>query len=326
MKSLLTRRPLLAELTGISEGRLNSFATHLRAYLSGVPSDNDSSEIHYPQSSSTCEYNSNFPQSSYKEGPPESSSSGKIAPEGNVVCVDSLSFASANSVDPSNSTFFQKDKVPETNGIYPLTTLNFLEAFSKPAQLPLSIPNIQQFPSSFSPYYCWCPLVNSQLPTPSSESLLRLPPLSSLLSKPSLNFAELPPLDFPSFLPDSLFGLPTSQQVPTFTPLMCDPIIHIPVCSSGPYYLVSVGPTIPALNPNLMDPLLLNAEKSARETLRMLISGTKQPNPQLLEVVLPSVSVLIKQNVAAAATRVDSIDEKENLFYSGTSPFDAGME
>ncbi|KAL8552094.1 hypothetical protein ACS0TY_000958 [Phlomoides rotata] len=339
MKIWLITRPLLGELTGISEGRLNSFATHLRAYLSGstvdaggvlsasIPSDNDSfdsSEIHFPQSSFTCENNSFFPRSSSKDGPPESLSSGKIANEDNVLCADRFSFASTNSGDPSNSTFF-----PETNGIYPLAALDFLEAFGKPSQLPLSIPNIQ-VPSSFSPHYCLCPLVNSQLPIPKTESL-RLPPLSSLLSKSSLNLVEVPPLDFPSFLPDSLFRLPTSQQIPTFSPMMCDPIIHIPVinvCTSGPGYLVSAGTTISHLNPNLMDPLLLNGEsvveKSARETLRLLISGNNQPNPQLLEVVLPSV--LNKQNVAAAATSDDSIDEKEKLFYFGSSRFDAGME
>ncbi|KAL3650231.1 hypothetical protein CASFOL_006634 [Castilleja foliolosa] len=40
--------------------------------------------------------------------------------------------------------------------------------------------------------------------------------------------------------------LPTSQQLSTFTPLMCDPIVHIPVinvCSSGQGYS-HVNPTV----------------------------------------------------------------------------------
>ncbi|XP_057796790.1 uncharacterized protein LOC131012804 isoform X2 [Salvia miltiorrhiza] len=80
MIDLLIRKPSLAELTGISDGRLNFFATQLRAYLHGSvvskaqsigvlpsngPSDDDSfdsSELHYPQSSITCEKRSLFQQ------------------------------------------------------------------------------------------------------------------------------------------------------------------------------------------------------------------------------------------------------------------------
>ncbi|GMP73877.1 hypothetical protein CsSME_00031476 [Camellia sinensis var. sinensis] len=49
-----------------------------------------------------------------------------------------------------------------------------------------------------------------------------------------------PPLDFPTLLPEPLVRLPLSRssspQILPFTPLMCDPIVHIPVidvCSSG---------------------------------------------------------------------------------------------
>ncbi|KAK8654821.1 hypothetical protein V6N13_107419 [Hibiscus sabdariffa] len=75
---------------------------------------------------------------------------------------------------------------------------------------------------------------------------------SSSLLKPTLplDLADVPSLDFPAFLPEPLVRLPmaSSQQVPTFTPLICDPIVHIPVidvCSSGGQgYLVSAGPSL----------------------------------------------------------------------------------
>lgn len=61
-------------------------------------------------------------------------------------------------------------------------------------------------------------------------------------------------------------------------PIMCDPIVHIPVmdiCSSGQAYLVSAGPT--GMIPTGMPPLPVEneslVEKGARETLRLLISG-----------------------------------------------------
>ncbi|GKD69082.1 hypothetical protein Tco_1323172 [Tanacetum coccineum] len=101
--------------------------------------------------------------------------------------------------------------------------------------------------------------------------------------------------------------MPTSQQIPIFTPLMTDPIVHIPVmdvCSSGQAYLVSAGPamnvTIPPLHQALVSPLIKEtdsmAEKSARDTLRLLISGSSQ---------LPSVLANVdgKQNVLAAGSR-----------------------
>ncbi|KAK6135817.1 hypothetical protein DH2020_030425 [Rehmannia glutinosa] len=206
----------------------------------------------------------------------------------------------------------EKDKLPVANGINPFSTLNFVDAFGKSAELPFSAHKIQ-VPSSgqshFSPQYCWCPqyaLGNSQhLPVSSTESL-SLPLLSSLLSavrRPSsslltsitsLNLTEVPPIDFPSLLPEPLVRLQTLQNIPTFTPLMCDPIVHVPmfeVCSSGSGYLVSAGPTMsttfPPLNLKLVDPLLPNPEslleKSARETLRMLVSNDKQ-NVFALEV------------------------------------------
>ncbi|XP_042028971.1 uncharacterized protein LOC121775936 [Salvia splendens] len=368
LKDLLAQKPSLAELTGISESRLNSFVSHLRAYLAGSvahngqvsgmlsasPSDGsaDSSEHHNPHSLANCSKSSRVRQygsqgsktnliyqgclsprsSSFKEGLQKSLSDVRSAAreklrrrgENNVPFIDSLLEASTKSGDCS-----QKGKLAEVNGNGPLLSLNFLEVFGTSGELPLSGPETQvpsSSPSPFSPHYCWCPPVASTLqftqftkvPISSTES--SLPPLSSLLSssalvtsKPLLDLAELPPFDFPSFLPEPLVRLPSSQQIPTFTPLICDPIVHIPVidiCSSGQGYLVSAGPamstSIPPLNPNLVDPLLPNGEsmveKSARETLRMLINSSNQPNPRLLEV-WPSVlsSSIDSHNILAAA-------------------------
>ncbi|KAF9676902.1 hypothetical protein SADUNF_Sadunf08G0051700 [Salix dunnii] len=188
--------------------------------------------------------------------------------------------------------------------------------FLPPLQLHVS--HVMSSPP-LSPYYCWCPqgasTLQSSTPletsTSSAESSL-LPPLPPLLSasRPSnlsspilpLSLADFPSLDFPVLLPDPLVRLPisSSQQIPTFTPLMCDPIVHIPVidvCSSGQGYLVSAGPTIattiPPLHSKLVNPLIPNTadsllEKGARETLRLLISSTSQTNPQFMDF-LPSV-------------------------------------
>lgn len=78
--------------------------------------------------------------------------------------------------------------------------------------------------------------------------------------------------------------MPNSQAVPTFTPLICDPIVHIPVIdvfSAGQGYLVSAGPGVTTgIAPMLINPLMTETnsvlEESARETLRLLIrsSGT----------------------------------------------------
>ncbi|KAL0317107.1 UNVERIFIED_CONTAM: hypothetical protein Sangu_2125000 [Sesamum angustifolium] len=382
MKDLLMRKPSLAELSGISERRLNCFATNLRAYLAGStvtsvdasgvlssspPSDGsiDYSELHFPLSlfngqESSCFrtccsrgsktnliYQGNLcpESSSCKEGLLESLSSFSIAREKLrqradefVPLVDSLSLSSANRADLLRSNCFVKDELPDTNGIFPFATSNFLDSFSKSVEPPHAGQKMQQVPSGLShisPHYCWCPPVASMLQytlrnpqLPSSTESLSLPPLSSLLSaagpsslltsKPSPNLGEVPPLDFPSLLPEPLGRLPNSQQIPTFTPLICDPIVHIPVidvCSSGPGYLVSAGPArIPPVNSNLVDRRLPNAEctleQSARETLRMLIGSSNQPSSQLLEV-LPSV--------------LSSSDDKQNILVTGSRGLYSGI-
>lgn len=370
MKDLVVRKPSLAELTGISDSRLNCFASNLRAYLAGsvvtssqtIPSLSasedltDSSELRLPQSSFNCQKSSRVRQygsqgsktsliyqgslsprsSSFKEGLQKSLSSIRSAAareklrrrgEDYVSSIDGLPLASSKTTDTSCSNLFQKDTFPEINGTHTFAALDLLD-------LPVSVPEIPlSGPSPFTPHYCWCPPVASALhytngnpkllPISSTESF-SLPPLSSLLSssrtsslltsRPLLNLAEVPPLDFPGLLPEPLVRLPTSQQIPTFTPFICDPIVHIPVidvCSSGQGYLVSAGPAMSTLSTNLVDPMLPNAdsvlEKGARETLRMLISSSSsnQPNSQFLEV-FPSVfssGSNDMQNVLAAGSR-----------------------
>ncbi|XP_051122871.1 uncharacterized protein LOC127245835 [Andrographis paniculata] len=241
----------------------------------------------------------------------------------------------ASSIDTvSLNPLLQKEKLPKVNrATLSLATLNILDIIGKSRELPASSIQDIRSPSSLSPHYCWCPPVGSslqyaigkpqQLPVSSPDSL-SLPPLSSLLpsagpsalltSKPLLNLAEIPTVDFPDLPPEPLVLLSTSQQIPTFTPFICDPIVHIPiidVCSSGQAYFVSAGPAmstaIPPLNPkNLVDPLLPNTEsmveRGARETLRMLISSSNQQNSQLLDV-FPSVSSNDKGSVLVAGSR-----------------------
>ncbi|XVF24035.1 hypothetical protein REPUB_Repub13aG0091900 [Reevesia pubescens] len=232
---------------------------------------------------------------------------------------ESFTIASPITNDSFNCNQAENDKLPDVKSC-PFTP-NFLESLGK-LSLPPTLSSISPIsslgPPVFSPYYCWCPpgsstlqpSAASELPTSSIESL-KLPPLSSILPmngassllKPTspLDLSDVPSLDFPAFFPEPLVRLPlaSSQQIPTFTPLICDPIVHIPVidvCSSGQGYLVSAGPTISTtispLHPKLVNPLLPNTEsmveKGARETLRLLISGSTQSNPPLIDV-LPAV-------------------------------------
>ncbi|KAF3775930.1 hypothetical protein EJ110_NYTH49459 [Nymphaea thermarum] len=174
----------------------------------------------------------------------------------------------------------------------------------------LSLPDIRPL-NSFSPCYCWCPPLPSTLqftavppPLPSMANDSSESPLASILS--SGNSSALMPSngaldigkksEFPDFFSDplvrmplpvsSFIPLPSSQQIPSFTSFISDPIVHIPVidvCSSGQVYLVSAGPSIPTtispLLPNLVNKLIPDAEseveKGARETLRMLISSSQ---------------------------------------------------
>lgn len=171
-------------------------------------------------------------------------------------------------------------------------------AFEAPELTPSTMTEPPQFPLKmgppvFSPYYCWCPPTTSSLHAPSASyqfpslsiELPSLPPLSSLLpasrsdgflipSSP-LDLSDIPPLPLVHHIP--IPGSSSSSQQ-MMIPIMCDPIVHIPVidiCSSGQGYLVSAGPT--GMIPTGISPLPVEndslVEKGARETLRLLING-----------------------------------------------------
>ncbi|BBG98038.1 hypothetical protein Prudu_007337 [Prunus dulcis] len=243
--------------------------------------------------------------SSFKEGLPRTLSSlrnisrEKLRRRGDMYLsgIDIPTIASSITVDASCPNNAEIDKRPEV-------IRSFLESLGK-----LAVPSTLN-PASQVPYIvhqiCSSQPELPELPVSSIESAL-LPPLSSLLqanvpssmltTKPPLNLADAPLVDFPAFLPDPLVRLPrpTSQQIPTFTPLMCDPIVHIPVidiCSSGQGYLVSAGPAIStAISP--LHPKLVSipetdsmVEKGARETLRrLLMSGSTESGSQLIDVL-----------------------------------------
>lgn len=264
--------------------------------------------------------------SSFKEGLPRSMSSLRTAArdklrrrgDGHFSAVDNLTIESPVTAD-SSLNHFENDKRPEIIRSCSLSSSCFLDSLGNLAAPPPMGP-ASQLPyigtPLLSPYYCLCPPGASTLqgsggsiqhPSSGIESTL-LPPLASLLpsTMPSSLLTHTPPfnlvdnssMDFPAFMPDPLVRLPrpTSQQIPTFTPLMCDPIVHIPVidvCSLGQGYLVSAGPTIsttiPPLHPKLVNPLIPKTdsvvEKGARETLRLLISGSSETNLPLLDVL-----------------------------------------
>lgn len=358
------RKPSIAELTGISESRLDCFATHLRAYLFGstvdgtatgssrsdmhLDSTNEQSDLAQdayfsPSKSVRSQQSGNQavkPNSLFQDSlSPRSSSFKGVLPrnlnslrnaarekfrrlgDSHFTVIDSLTTGSS-AADACPEQYFDNDKLQgavRSCSFSPSCVLDSLGTLSAPRTFnPVS--QIPQVGTSLLPCYCWCPpgtvpLQSSEEPAQLSSSTLTfplLPPLSSLLpvTMPSTLSAKTPPfnmvdcslIDFPSLVPDSLvhLSMSTSQQIPTFTPLMCDSIVHIPVmnvCSSGQGYLVSTGPTIsttiPPLHPQLLNPLIPRTdsvvEKGARETLRLLISGSGQTNPPPLLDVLPAV-------------------------------------
>ncbi|KAK4277869.1 hypothetical protein QN277_015798 [Acacia crassicarpa] len=284
--------------------------------------------------------------SSFKEGTPRNLSSFRIAREklkrrcdSQQLGLDDLSNESLNSSDTTPS-HIDHDKLPEVTKVFPpLSFLGSLGNLTVPSNLsqqaevpPLASP-------LFAPHYCWCPPGVSTYPSPVAPSKFpvssiephSLPvdaslfpnamPASLLTSIPPLNLST--PVEFPPFLPDPLIrmSLPASQQIPTFTPLICDPIVHVPVidvCSSGfQGYLVSAGPTISStaispLHPNLVNPLISESDsvvKGARETLRLLMSGSSQTNKQVMDT-LPAV--------------LTNADEKPSIIVAGSRGLYAG--
>ncbi|KAJ8764090.1 hypothetical protein K2173_004991 [Erythroxylum novogranatense] len=382
MKDILKRKPSIAELTGISNSRLECFATHLRAYLMGsfqessraisvyastnselseaiaIPTKSmharhvgsHSGKVHLP-----CQGSLSPRASSFKEGLSRSlSCSRNAAREKLRRCVDS-SVSAADSIlvtvpkttDASSCGESKNEKLPEVESCL-MKPSNLLDSLGKlaipPAVCPESVVPSPDAPL-FSPYYCWCPLDTSTLQCPSSSTELPLPsigtpllpPLSSILSATRssglltptlpLTLANIPSLEFPAFLPDPMFQLSRagSQPIPRFTPLICDPIVHVPVidvCSSGQGYLVSAGPsisgTITPLNPKLVNPLIPETEslveKGARETLQLLISGSS-PASSLIDA-LPSVLNHTDGNQVLLVTRSRGI-------YNGSSDVEA---
>ncbi|KAF6153502.1 hypothetical protein GIB67_027369 [Kingdonia uniflora] len=259
----------------------------------------------------------------------------------------SLSVALTSKTEASSSSSkTEKESILEVSvpQPHPPSTLSFLESlgssvfppFSNTLSLDLSLPQLPATSSLFSPYYCWCPPSTSTLQytiTPlnlpiSNTQSLSLPPLSSLLSDARSSSSLGQSMDFPIFLPDpiarlprpvsSFITMPNLQQVPTFTPLMCDPIVHIPVidvCSSSGYF-VSAGPNIsstiiPPLCPNLVNPLIPDsesaAEKGARETLRMLIGQTNQQFTDVFPPVLTSAVVVGSRGFYSGNREVEAI-------------------
>uniref|UniRef100_J3LIV9 Uncharacterized protein n=1 Tax=Oryza brachyantha TaxID=4533 RepID=J3LIV9_ORYBR len=376
MKNLLQGRPTLSDLTGISNSRLDGFATHLHAYLlassigdvKSPGSLNDclsasSPHDHYLQPSSVVSKSSRFRTSASNAGKASSVYQASLSPRSGAFkdgvprmsCAkiagrDKLKrrgdwLSSTGPVDANLSM----PKIDNSDSVSEKCDGDCSEnsASSPPLDLPLSFPLLPslfplatQYPlpmvsseQPFKPYYCWCPpcppslqysVTPLHIPVTSVEPL-PLPPLSSLLSNdqpPSstvsakMDTTDLPSLNLPSILHDPLLHLPLptsplvslhGSQVPTFTPLMSDPIVHVPVidvCSSGQAYLVSCGasmsstvPLLPSLKPLIPETESL-VERSARETLMRLMASTPSASNSQLVNILPAVLTDVsKKNV-----------------------------
>ncbi|KAK7276362.1 hypothetical protein RIF29_17501 [Crotalaria pallida] len=265
--------------------------------------------------------------SSFKEVPTRNLSSHRIAAreklkrrgDSNQSAFDNLTNESTNMLDLSSiSDHVKASEVTKNFGFSSSCFLGSLGKLGVSSSLGSGGDLSPVVSPLFSPHYCWCPPGVSScpsvatLPRVSNSSVELIPPFSgaSLLPNNTKPFSLLQPvqphnlgttIDFPPFLPDPLLrmSLPTSQQIPTFTPLMCDPIVHVPVidvCSSGQGYLVSAGPamstSIPPLHPKLVKPLISESDavvKGARETLRLLISSSSQGNHQMMMDPLPAI-------------------------------------
>ncbi|ONK62079.1 uncharacterized protein A4U43_C07F140 [Asparagus officinalis] len=361
MKDLLRRKPTLSHLTGISESRFESFATHLRMYLLGssnAPEANplspsvespaivhvagkDVSSLSQVLEASRCHFRASHASTglpshqdgltprptTFKNGATRSlpSTRGireKLRKRGDISNPSLFINSQLTTSVPSSSQTIgncEDDSMRPSDGCDLLPLISHAEISHLSSSPPPSIsllpdlplPKISTSKSMFSPYYCLCPpcpsslqysLTPSHLPLPVTyDESIPLPPLSSLLSSGppgppviSNSGVPVPTWNLPSLLPEpivrlplpvtSLVTLPTSQQFPTFTPYMSDPIVHTPVidvCSLGQGYLVSTGPAIssavPPLLPSFVNhPLIPNTEsaveKNARETLRMLMA------------------------------------------------------
>uniref|UniRef100_A0A1D1YQR4 Uncharacterized protein n=3 Tax=Anthurium amnicola TaxID=1678845 RepID=A0A1D1YQR4_9ARAE len=411
MKDLVRRRPSISQLTGISELRLDAFATHLRAYLlrssNSVEANSGASSTIFVENASGLESepgslpSSTISRSSHThlsvgqsgESHPACQSGPSKFKDGLVKSAISLRnvtrvklrqhrennislladdsppiIVSTSCMSCTSSTTSRMsqgdDKFTQHGESFHKLPFNFPEMTSLgcPSSFtpfsfgltPSQVPGMNS--SHFSPYYCWCPpapctsscqntATRPQLSSMASESML-LQPLSSVLSnvgssvpfgvpKPALNLSEIPTLDLPSIFPLSspFVSIPSAQQIPTFTPFMSDPIVHIPVidvCSSGQGYLVSAGPAIssavPPLFPSIVNPLIPEAEsaaeKNARETLRMLMASAPT-NPQLIKV-LPAVLSTVSEDFSCVhGMNHGALVVGSRGLYSGTKDVDA---
>ncbi|KAD2805164.1 hypothetical protein E3N88_38541 [Mikania micrantha] len=268
MKNLLKKKPSLAELTGISNSRLECFGRHLRATFLG--SNTASEDDQTSQSQNLLSKPSRSRSCNFQVVLSPRPSSFKLRRRTDGTCSETPEKHPIHSTSTSN---LRKRKLLDSSlGACPFPSLPMPSTISAPQIAP--------------PYYCWCPPVVSITTIQSIQTEpFTLPPLSLLLPMPSPNLSEIP------ILPLSMSG---SSQV--FTPFMCDPIVHLPVidiCSSGQAYLVNSGPAITVSIPPLHNPLIqepTESEKSARDTLRALISGSGQ---------LPSVGAKSEGNVNA---------------------------
>ncbi|XP_023771075.2 uncharacterized protein LOC111919725 [Lactuca sativa] len=328
MRKLLERKPSLAELTGISNSRLQRFVHHLQTFLVGSVSETSNSKSPPLLASSSSKASrvrtcSSIIQGSLSPRPSSFKEGGlprNIASLRNVVRdklrrrVEGvrLDTSSEKHPLPSTSNQHEENRLPESSSsssgicLFPSVlsgnmNMQIPSIISATHPLPNHNTNTNTTPSSSSifsppppppppPYYCWCPpmvVVTPQHPHTTSTESFTLPPLSSLLAAASSSAKTCSEISIPlpPFLPLSM-GMPPSQQIPFFTPLICEcdhPIVHIPIpvmdiCSSGQAYLVSTGPTVmsvvsipPALSVQESD-----LEKSARDTLRLLMSGSTQ--------------------------------------------------
>ncbi|VAH46779.1 unnamed protein product [Triticum turgidum subsp. durum] len=314
MKNLLQGRPTLSDLTGISNSRLDAFVTNLHAYLL-APSIGDAKLL----GSSTDFLSNSSSQGQHLQPPSVVSRSSRSRTSAANATKASLIYQA--SLSPRSSTF--KDGVPRTScakvvgreklkrrgdWLGPSTAL--IDANPLIAKL-----DTTNSPSLNLPSILHDPSLHLQLPTSivplhgsmvSTYPLLHLPfPTSPLVPVHGSQVPTFPLLHLP--LPTSPFVSLHSSQVPTFTPLMSDPIVHVPVidmCSSGQAYLVSCGPSItspvpllPSLKPLIPETESL-VERSARETLmRLLASTPPSSNPQLVNI-LPAVLTDVPENIS----------------------------
>ncbi|KAK4799877.1 hypothetical protein SAY86_025242 [Trapa natans] len=245
IRDLVNRRPSVAQLTGIDESRLECFATYLMgsAICNTQTTPSSSPSVSTDLTPANMIAQSSSPSASKFSGSQLGSSEEPIrlgrkmssSEEATFRCflwsrsgitgeklkkqlenpfgvVDHSLTASIFPQDPSYSKSGRAVNLEgsKVNSSSP----GFLESIGKPAFLP-SVLSISDLLGPFS--------IDSPLTPPTTESV---------------GLADLPPFDFPAFLPDLPFSLPrsASQQVLTFTPLICDPIVHIPVidvCSTG---------------------------------------------------------------------------------------------